>query len=148
MRSAVNHSDAWRFCRALTVAVFLSLALVAWGFVPPASSAEVVAAAAGAGGDERGSVPPEVVGVWCGGSNSTPEGHWTYAFSATGEFVAKNANVGSISGYVVTSARTMTFHSAQLKAPVVSTWQVSPGTAVGDMLFLDGFSYVRGACGS
>ncbi|MBO0654296.1 hypothetical protein J1792_16400 [Streptomyces triculaminicus] len=118
------------------------------GGVPGFSGASGSRGSSGSGSAADPSVPPQVVGVWCGGRNDAPEGHWTYAFTRDGRFAMQNARIGSLSGYVVASGHVMEFHSTGLKAPVASTWEVRADPVVGDMLFLDGFSYVRGSCTS
>ena len=92
----------------------------------------------------EGSVPDSVVGVWCGGSNA--EGHWTYQFSDTGEFIASRGNAG-FSGVVVSDTRSMTFHVPG-ESPFVSSWEVVQDPVLGPLLFLDGYSYLPGSCAS
>ncbi|MER7712564.1 PT domain-containing protein [Streptomyces werraensis] len=90
------------------------------------------------------SVPDSVVGVWCGGSNA--EGHWTYEFSSTGEFIAHRGGAG-FSGVVVSDSRSMTFHVPG-ESPFVSSWEVVQDPVLGPLLFLDGYSYLPGSCNS
>ncbi|MGC0372722.1 hypothetical protein [Streptomyces sp. SAI-229] len=90
------------------------------------------------------SVPDSVVGVWCGGSNA--EGHWTYEFSKTGEFMASRGSAG-FSGVVVSDSRYMTFHMPG-EPPFVSSWEVVQDPVLGPLLFLDGYSYLPGSCNS
>ncbi|MFD6417136.1 hypothetical protein [Streptomyces sp. NPDC060194] len=102
-------------------------------------------------GDDRppaqGSVPSNVVGVWCGGRNDDPNGHWTYAFAPDATFAAQN-RAGGLSGYVVTTGQVMTFHLNGGTAPVRSTWSVGYNAALGsNVLSLDGFTYLPGSCG-
>ncbi|MGA5327680.1 hypothetical protein ACPCJT_14935 [Streptomyces griseoincarnatus] len=92
----------------------------------------------------EGSVPDSVVGVWCGGSNA--EGHWTYEFSSTGEFIAHRGGAG-FSGVVASDSRSMTFHVPG-ESPFVSSWAVVQDPVLGPLLFLDGYSYLPGSCNS
>ncbi|GHA08913.1 hypothetical protein GCM10010372_05380 [Streptomyces tauricus] len=95
----------------------------------------------------QGSVPASVVGVWCGGANDRPNGHWTYAFTAEGAFAAKDQR-DSFSGYVVTEGDVMTFYMEGAD-PVESTWAVAYEEALGvNLLYLDGYSYYPGSCES
>ncbi|WP_190195974.1 hypothetical protein [Streptomyces djakartensis] len=97
--------------------------------------------------EPQGYVPESVVGVWCGGRNDTPEGHWTYAFTSDGEFAARNQD-GGFTGYVVTEGGVMTFY-VEGGSPFQSTWSVSYEEALGfNLLYLDDFSYVPGSCDS
>ncbi|MFD7771290.1 PT domain-containing protein [Streptomyces sp. NPDC059787] len=90
------------------------------------------------------SVPDSVVGVWCGGSNA--EGHRTYEFSRTGEFMASRGSAG-FSGVVVSDSRYMTFRVPG-EPPFVSSWEVVQDPVLGPLLFLDGYSYLPGSCNS
>ncbi|MFI9248685.1 hypothetical protein [Streptomyces sp. NPDC053069] len=93
------------------------------------------------------SVPEKVVGVWCGGANDQPDGHWTYAFTDEGEVVAANERIG-FRGHVVTEGNIMTFY-VKGSRPVQSTWSVGYEEALGmNLLYLDGYSYVPGRCDS
>ncbi|MFI1355746.1 hypothetical protein ACH4TV_19565 [Streptomyces sp. NPDC020898] len=93
------------------------------------------------------SVPDSVVGVWCGGANDTPDGHWTYVFTSAGEVEAGNTT-GSFSGHVVTQADVMTFY-VDGSDPWQSSWAVGYEEALGvSLLYLDGYSYYPGSCDS
>ncbi|GGX85085.1 hypothetical protein [Streptomyces hiroshimensis] len=94
---------------------------------------------------EQSAVAEVLVGDWCGGLDSAPEGHWTYSFSRDGKFVARNRQIGVAVGVVATSGHTMQVLFQGRTAPVVSTWQVSPGPT-GEILLINDISYVRGAC--
>ncbi|MEU0398292.1 hypothetical protein ABZ208_37225 [Streptomyces sp. NPDC006208] len=97
--------------------------------------------------EPQGYVPQSVVGVWCGGRNDAPGGHWTYTFAGDGQVAAQNQDRG-FSGYVVTEGNIMTFH-VEGGYPFQSTWSVSYEEALGfNMLYLDDFSYVPGSCDS
>ncbi|MEU8848144.1 hypothetical protein AB0C70_18345 [Streptomyces sp. NPDC048564] len=86
--------------------------------------------------------PPRVVGSWCGGTNAAA--HWTYVFAADGRYARSNGRQGD-SGM----AR---FDSGQLTLlvdgrPVISyPWSLRSDATLGDLLHIDGFSYVRGKC--
>ncbi|MFG2133714.1 hypothetical protein ACGFNV_38960 [Streptomyces sp. NPDC048751] len=93
------------------------------------------------------SVPDSVVGVWCGGANDTPDGHWTYVFTAQGEVSAQNERTG-FSGHVVTDADVMTFY-VEGSDPWQSTWAVGYEEALDvNLLYLDDYSYFPGSCDS
>ncbi len=93
------------------------------------------------------SVPDSVVGVWCGGANDTPDGHWTYVFTSEGEVEAGNTT-GSFAGHVVTQADVMTFY-VDGSDPWQSSWAVGYEEALGvSLLYLDGYSYYPGSCDS
>ncbi|MFF3380335.1 hypothetical protein ACFYXF_46200 [Streptomyces sp. NPDC002680] len=93
------------------------------------------------------SVPADVVGVWCGGANDAPDGHWTYVFTAEGEVEASNTTSG-FSGHVVTQGDVMTFH-VDGSDPWQSSWAVGYEEALGvSLLYLDGYSYYPGSCDS
>ncbi|EPJ36065.1 hypothetical protein STAFG_6886 [Streptomyces afghaniensis 772] len=87
--------------------------------------------------------PPRVVGSWCGGTDKAP--HWTYVFGGDGQYVRRNASGQGDSGM----AR---FDSAQMTLivdgrPVISyPWSMYSDPTLGDLLYIDGFSYVRGKC--
>ncbi|MGW3652716.1 hypothetical protein [Streptomyces sp. NPDC000878] len=93
------------------------------------------------------SVPDSVVGVWCGGANDTPDGHWTYAFTSGGEVGARNAT-NSFYGHVVTQGDVMTFY-VEGSDPFQSSWAVGYEEALGvNLLYLDEYSYYPGSCDS
>lgn len=93
------------------------------------------------------SVPDSVVGVWCGGANDQPDGHWTYVFTAQGEVAAQNERTG-FSGHVVTEADVMTFY-VEGTDPWQSTWAVGYEEALDvNLLYLDDYSYYPGSCDS
>jgi hypothetical protein len=93
------------------------------------------------------SVPDSVVGLWCGGANDAPDGHWTYAFTDEGDVAAENQS-SAFHGHVVTQADVMTFY-VEGSDPFQSTWSVGYEEALGvNVLFLDGFSYYPGSCNS
>ena len=93
------------------------------------------------------SVPDSVVGVWCGGANDTPDGHWTYAFTSGGEVGARNAT-NSFYGHVVTQGDLMTFY-VEGSDPFQSSWAVGYEEALGvNLLYLDEYSYYPGSCDS
>ncbi|GGU39951.1 hypothetical protein GCM10010244_77680 [Streptomyces coeruleorubidus] len=93
------------------------------------------------------SVPDSVVGVWCGGANDRPDGHWTYVFTEEGAFAAEDQRTGFY-GYVVTEGDVMTFYMEGAD-PVQSTWSVAYEEALGvNLLYLDGYSYYPGSCDS
>lgn len=93
------------------------------------------------------SVPDSVVGVWCGGANDAPDGHWTYDFSEDGEVAAANERTG-FRGHVVTEGNIMTFYVEGTR-PFRSEWSVGYEEALGaNLLYLDGYSYVPGSCNS
>ncbi|WHM40947.1 hypothetical protein [Streptomyces sp. BPTC-684] len=95
----------------------------------------------------RWSVPDSVVGVWCGGANDQPDGHWTYAFTAEGEVAAENESNGFY-GHVVTEGDIMTFY-LEGSDPLKSTWSVRYEEALGvNLLYLDSYSYYPGSCDS
>ncbi|MFE6338208.1 hypothetical protein ACFVP3_36375 [Streptomyces sp. NPDC057806] len=93
------------------------------------------------GGDSY-RTPPRVVGSWCGGTDTAA--HWTYVFAADGRYARSNGRQGD-SGM----AR---FDSGQLTLlvdgrPVISyPWSLRSDPTLGDLLYIDGFSYVRGKC--
>lgn len=89
-------------------------------------------------------MPDSVVGVRCGGSNA--EGHRTYEFSRTGEFMASRGSAG-FSGVVVSGSQYMTFHVPG-EPPFVSSWEVVRDPVLGPLLFLDGYSHLPGSCNS
>ncbi|MGN9759007.1 nSTAND1 domain-containing NTPase [Streptomyces sp. SD31] len=91
------------------------------------------------------SVPATIVGTWCGGSNDAPEGHWTYTFGREGNFSMANESMESMSGRVTFEGAEM---SLQVKGqePVASLWSLSDDPVLGNILFIDGHSYVRGSC--
>ncbi|MBT2545859.1 hypothetical protein J7E99_35640 [Streptomyces sp. ISL-44] len=93
------------------------------------------------------SVPDSVVGAWCGGANDTPDGHWTYGFTAAGEVAGENQS-SSFYGHVVTEGDVMTFY-VEGSDPFKSTWSVGYEEALGvNLLYLNGFSYFPGSCDS
>ncbi|NUK21954.1 hypothetical protein [Streptomyces lunaelactis] len=89
--------------------------------------------------------PPQVVGEWCGGSDAAPEGHWTYAFSRDGQFARHNAQRGGVTGYALFDAAQMTLYvdGQQL---IAYSWSTTVDAVLGDLLFIDGFSYLPGSC--
>ncbi|MFI0976886.1 hypothetical protein ACH4SP_07640 [Streptomyces sp. NPDC021093] len=89
--------------------------------------------------------PPQVVGEWCGGSDAAPEGHWTYAFSSDGQFTRHNAQRGGNTGYARFDAGQMTLY-ADGRQLIAYPWSTTVDAVLGDLLFIDGFSYVRGSC--
>jgi hypothetical protein len=86
-----------------------------------------------------------VVGEWCGGSDAAPEGHWTYAFSSDGRFVRRNAQRGEDTGRVRFDASRMALY-ADGRQIMAYPWSTTTDAILGDLLFIDGFSYVRGSC--
>ncbi len=93
------------------------------------------------------SVPDSVVGVWCGGANDTPDGHWTYVFTSEGAVEARNTTSG-FAGHVITQGDVMTFH-VDGSDPWQSSWAVGYEEALGvSLLYLDGYSYYPGSCDS
>jgi hypothetical protein len=87
--------------------------------------------------------PQRVVGSWCGGTDTAP--HWTYVFADDGRYARSNGKGQGDSGI----AR---FDSAQLtllvdSRPLISyPWSMYSDSTLGDLLYIDGFSYVRGKC--
>ncbi|MFD3842456.1 hypothetical protein ACFWWC_40340 [Streptomyces sp. NPDC058642] len=87
--------------------------------------------------------PPRVVGSWCGGTDAAA--HWTYIFADDGQYARGNGKGQGDSGV----AR---FDSAQLTLlvdgqPLISyPWSLYSDPTLGDLLYIDGFSYVRGKC--
>ncbi|UQI45621.1 hypothetical protein M1P56_15305 [Streptomyces sp. HU2014] len=85
------------------------------------------------------------MGEWCGGSNRAPEGHWTYIFSRSGKFIARNPVVGVRSGFFGTSGNAMAVKFDGQSGTVMSKWRVE-GSGEVAVLFINEFSYVRGSC--
>ncbi|MBL1101603.1 hypothetical protein [Streptomyces coffeae] len=87
--------------------------------------------------------PPRVVGSWCGGTDAAA--HWTYVFADDGRYTRSDGKGQGDSGI----AR---FDSAQLTLlvggrPLISyPWSLKSDPTLGDLLYIDGFSYVRGKC--
>ncbi|MFE6177086.1 hypothetical protein [Streptomyces sp. NPDC056464] len=87
--------------------------------------------------------PPRVVGSWCGGTDRAA--HWTYVFADDGRYVRSDGGRQGDSGI----AR---FDSSQLTLlvdgrPLISyPWSLYSDPTLGDLLYIDGFSYVRGKC--
>ncbi|MFH8497849.1 nSTAND1 domain-containing NTPase [Streptomyces coeruleorubidus] len=91
------------------------------------------------------SIPAKVVGTWCGGSNDAPEGHWTYMFGSDGTFSMENESMEGMSGHVTFGEEEMSLR-VKGQEPIASNWSLSDDPVIGDILFIDGHSYVRGSC--
>ncbi|MFD7239872.1 hypothetical protein ACFWAT_31760 [Streptomyces syringium] len=111
------------------------------------SNSGITARSGGNGNGEPSPVPEVLIGEWCGGSNHTPEGHWTYSFSRSGKFMARNPIGGVRSGFFGTSGNTMAVKFEGQSDSVMSKWRVE-NSSVGEILFINEFSYVRGSCES
>jgi hypothetical protein len=87
-----------------------------------------------------GSIPPELAGAWCGGSNSDPGGHYTWTFYPNGTFDAFNS-IQEFSGTAVVHSRILTIYPTTGGQQSMS---IAMGQSViGPMLYLDSYSYMR-----
>ncbi|MEV4436641.1 hypothetical protein [Streptomyces sp. NPDC049585] len=83
-----------------------------------------------------------MVGSWCGGTDTAA--HWTYVFAGDGRYARSNGRQGD--------SGTARFDSGQLTLlvdgrPLISyPWSLYSAPTLGDLLYIDGFSYVRGKC--
>lgn len=89
-----------------------------------------------------GSIPQVLVGAWCGGSDAS--GHDTWIFAADGNFTANEQ--GPLSGVArVRNGSTLVLHTNEIGVHERAI-AMDQDTPIGDILFLDGYSYVRGEC--
>lgn len=91
-----------------------------------------------------GSIPSELVGEWCGGSNSDPEGHYTWTFYPDGTFDASNSRQAFSGTAVLVNPRKLTIHPTTGEPLSMSI--AMDETMIGPVLYLDQYSYVRGGC--
>jgi hypothetical protein len=122
--------------RALAKIVIASVVLLAVGTA--CSSSERPA-------QPQGYVPPQLVGSWCGGSDSAPEGHWTWTFYPNGNFSAENPYRPTISGISVVSGGMMTTYSTTGMAQR-HTINLGQDQLLGTILYIDSYSYLPGHC--
>ena len=92
-----------------------------------------------------GSIPPELVGEWCGGSNSAPGGHYTWTFYPDGTFDASNSRQAFSGTAVLVNSRTLTIYLTTGEQQSMSI-AMDKTTMIGPMLYLNDYSYVRGGC--
>jgi hypothetical protein len=91
-----------------------------------------------------GSIPPELVGAWCGGSNSAPGGHYTWTFDADGTFDAFNSSQAFSGTAVLVDSSTLTIY---LTTGIQESLSIGmDDTMMGPILYLDDYSYVSGPC--
>jgi hypothetical protein len=90
-----------------------------------------------------GFIPPELVGEWCGGSNSDPGGHYTWTFYPNGTFDAFNSSQ-ELSGTAVVHSKILAIYPTTGGQQSMSIDMNE--TIIGPVLYLDGYSYVRGRC--
>lgn len=89
-----------------------------------------------------GSIPPVLVGAWCGGSNSSA--HDTWIFAPDGSFTADEQV--PLSGIArLSDSRTLTLYTDEIGVHEREI-AMDEDTVLGDVLYLDGYSYVRGEC--
>lgn len=88
-----------------------------------------------------GSVPAVLVGAWCGGSDAI--GHATWVFWRDGTFMTDEKV--PLSGVAQVDGDVLTLHTneAGLQQRTIAT---DRATVIGDVLYLDAYSYVRGEC--
>jgi hypothetical protein len=91
-----------------------------------------------------GSIPSELVGEWCGGSNSAPGGHYTWTFYPDGTFDASNSRQAFGGTAVLVNPRTLTIYPTTGEPLSMSI--AMDETMIGPMLYLNDYSYVRGGC--
>ena len=84
-------------------------------------------------------VPQKLVGRWNGGSNAAPEGHWYYTFYSNGQYQMYNAQKGTYSGTFIVNGSQITFSNGG--SPLTVTWSITYDELLGDVLFLDGYSW-------
>jgi hypothetical protein len=89
---------------------------------------------------QQSAVPSRLIGTWNGGSNYAPEGYWYYTFYANGEYQRYNSQIGTFTGDFVVNGDQISFYGTQ---PFTATWSITYDELIGDILFLDGYSYVR-----
>jgi hypothetical protein len=97
--------------------------------------------------DDGKRIPSRLLGDWCGGLNSAPEGHWTYTFMPDAKFVHSNRQRGATSGRFAVKGSLITL-LVEGKQPSSMTWSIykSDIDFVSEILLLDSVSYVRGRC--
>jgi hypothetical protein len=88
-----------------------------------------------------GSVPPVLVGAWCGGSDAM--GHATWVFSPDGSFMADETV--PLSGVAQVNGGVLTLYTNEVGVQE-RTIAMDRDTLIGDVLYLDNYSYVRGEC--
>jgi hypothetical protein len=81
-----------------------------------------------------GSIPQVLVGAWCGGSDSSA--HDTWVFAPDGSFTADEQ---------VRNGDTLILHTNEIGVHQRAI-AMDEDTIIGDVLYLDGYSYVRGEC--
>lgn len=89
-----------------------------------------------------GSIPQVLVGAWCGGSDTSA--HDTWMFAADGSFTA-NEQVALSGVAQVRNGRTLVLFTNEIGVHERAI-AMDQDTPIGDILYLDGYSYVRGEC--
>lgn len=89
-----------------------------------------------------GSIPQVLVGTWCGGSDTSA--HDTWIFAADGTFSA-NEQVPLSGVAQVRSGGTLVLYTNEIGVHERAI-AMDQNTLIGDILYLDGYSYVRGEC--
>jgi hypothetical protein len=82
-----------------------------------------------------------LVGAWCGGSDA--EGHSTWIFRSDGSFIAEEEV--PLSGVARVDGKVITLFTNEVGVQE-RTIAMATDASVGDVLYLDGYNYVRGEC--
>lgn len=89
-----------------------------------------------------GSIPQVLVGAWCGGSDTSA--HDTWIFAPDGTFTA-NEQVPLSGVAQVRNGRTLVLYTNEIGVHERAI-AMDRDTLIGDILYLDDYSYVRGEC--
>lgn len=87
-----------------------------------------------------GAVPPELVGAWCGGPDAR---HATWIFEPDGAFIATERV--PLSGVAQVDGGVIILFTNEV-GPQERTIAMDKDTLIGDVLYLEDYSYVRGEC--